>query len=412
MRLWSATVAVVLALAFGAAPAQAAPFVYVTNLLSNSIFQYDVGAGGALAPLSPPTTATGSPPVAVAVSPDGKNVYVTVDSGRPTSPQPDGECPPSCPGFVGDVFQYDVRADGTLSPKNPPSVEAGNGPEGIAVSPDGQSVYVVNAGGRYVANSVSEYDVGADGSLSPKNPATVDPFAYFPVAVAVNPDGKSVYVAAQYYTVSQFDIGAGGVLSLKDPPNVRSDVGVTPFGLAVSPDGHSVYVANYGSLNGLISQYDVGAGGELSPKNPATVAAGRTPGGVAVSPDGQSVYVTNNNPGEVFQYDVGAGGVLSPKNPPAVAAEDATEGIAVSGDGKSVYVTNASSDSVSQYDIGAGGALSPKSPPMVATGDGPYGVAVSPLVPTSKEQCKNGGWRDFPQFRNQGSCVSYVQTHP
>jgi hypothetical protein len=28
----------------------------------------------------------------------------------------------------------------------------------------------------------------------------------------------------------------------------------------------------------------------------------------------------------------------------------------------------------------------------------------------SNERCKNGGWRSFPQFHNQGDCVSFVQT--
>jgi hypothetical protein len=31
-------------------------------------------------------------------------------------------------------------------------------------------------------------------------------------------------------------------------------------------------------------------------------------------------------------------------------------------------------------------------------------------TPTSKKQCKKGGWRMFPQFRNQGDCVSFVVT--
>jgi hypothetical protein len=33
--------------------------------------------------------------------------------------------------------------------------------------------------------------------------------------------------------------------------------------------------------------------------------------------------------------------------------------------------------------------------------------------PTSKSQCKNGGWRSFnnPKFKNQGQCVSYVNHH-
>jgi hypothetical protein len=28
----------------------------------------------------------------------------------------------------------------------------------------------------------------------------------------------------------------------------------------------------------------------------------------------------------------------------------------------------------------------------------------STLAPTSKDQCKNGGWRNYPQFKNQGQC--------
>jgi uncharacterized membrane protein len=33
--------------------------------------------------------------------------------------------------------------------------------------------------------------------------------------------------------------------------------------------------------------------------------------------------------------------------------------------------------------------------------------------PTSKSQCKNGGWRNFtnPSFKNQGQCVAYVNHH-
>jgi hypothetical protein len=30
--------------------------------------------------------------------------------------------------------------------------------------------------------------------------------------------------------------------------------------------------------------------------------------------------------------------------------------------------------------------------------------------PTSKEQCKNGGWRTFRGFKNQGDCVRFVAT--
>jgi hypothetical protein len=36
-------------------------------------------------------------------------------------------------------------------------------------------------------------------------------------------------------------------------------------------------------------------------------------------------------------------------------------------------------------------------------------VDAQPL-PTSKGQCTNGGWRNFPGFKNQGDCVSFVAT--
>ena len=173
------------------------------------------------------------------------------------------------------------------------------------------------------------------------------------------------------------------------------------------------YVANLSGDN--VSQYDVGAGGLLAPLAPPTVATGGAPQGVAVSPDGESVYVAGGfSPGSVSQYDVGAGGALSPKSPAFVDTGSLPQGVAVSPDGKSAYVTNVISDNVSQYDVGAGGALSPKSPPAVPAGAGPFGVAVSPApgVPTTKEQCKNGGWQSFPSFKNQGQCIKFVQHGP
>jgi hypothetical protein len=36
----------------------------------------------------------------------------------------------------------------------------------------------------------------------------------------------------------------------------------------------------------------------------------------------------------------------------------------------------------------------------------------TPLLPTSKDQCKHDGWRNFPQFKNQGQCIKFVQDRP
>jgi DNA-binding beta-propeller fold protein YncE len=181
------------------------------------------------------------------------------------------------------VSQYDAMA-GALSPLAPATVAAGGAGTaiGVAVSLDGKSVYVANGHD----GTVSQYDVGTTGALTPKTPATV--FAGIgPSAVAVSPDGKSVYVTSSDDTaVLQYDVGVGGALTLA----TTGTSGSLSFGIVVRPDGKSVYVAN----NLDVSQFDVGAGGALTPKTPASVAAGAFPFGVAVSPDGKSVYVTNS----------------------------------------------------------------------------------------------------------------------
>jgi hypothetical protein len=37
-------------------------------------------------------------------------------------------------------------------------------------------------------------------------------------------------------------------------------------------------------------------------------------------------------------------------------------------------------------------------------------LEVNCAVPATTAECKNGGWRNFPGFENQGDCVSFVAT--
>jgi hypothetical protein len=46
--------------------------------------------------------------------------------------------------------------------------------------------------------------------------------------------------------------------------------------------------------------------------------------------------------------------------------------------------------------------------PLIETINAPDPCA--PPVPTSKDQCKMGGWQAFGIFKNQGDCVSFVAT--
>ena len=129
-----------------------------------------------------------------------------------------------------------------------------------------------------------------------------------------------------------------------------------------------------------------------------------------MSPNGNSVYVTSDTPtGAVLQYTVGPNGALMPASPPAVPAGAFPLGIAIDPDGKTVYAANSGDNTISQYTVGSGGRLTAGSPATVATGLNPIVIAVSPVarIPTSREQCKNGGWRRYG-FKSPGTCLAFV----
>jgi sugar lactone lactonase YvrE len=200
---------------------------------------------------------------------------------------------------------------------------AANGCFAVTPSAGSSYAYVISN----IGDSVSQYTLGAGGALSAMSPATVAT-GHAPVGVAVSPDGGSVYVTNTSddfdNDVSQYDVGAGGALSAKSPAAVAA--GAQPRGVAVSPDGGSVYVTNSGERS--VSQYDVGAGGALSPKSPPAVAAGDFPFEVAVSPlarmptnkdqckhNGWRAFGVFKNQGDCVSF-VATGGKNPPDGPP------------------------------------------------------------------------------------------------
>jgi hypothetical protein len=103
----------------------------------------------------------------------------------------------------------------------------------------------------------------------------------------MTPEGDDLYATADD-GILQFDVAADGRLTLKSPalepvagpaPAGDGHKPDVPYAIAVHPDGDSVYVSD--RLRGQMLQYNVGAGGRLVPKDPASVAAGRFPSGVA-----------------------------------------------------------------------------------------------------------------------------------
>jgi 6-phosphogluconolactonase len=375
MRWLSCLGVVIGALVWCTASAMARPFVYVTNVLSSDVSQYDVTAGGALSPLASTTVAGGNQPVGVASDRNGRNVYVSTAYPAPS------------------VLQYAVGRDGTLALRSSAAVPADAVLGDLAVSPNKRSVYVINSAGN---GSVLQYTVQRDGSLQPKTPASVPDSGVGPDALAVSPDGRSVYVVNSITgenTVAQYSAEQDGALTPKNPPTVLLGVN-DPFAeasdIVVSPDASSAYVSIFEAVisqNGSIAQFSVGREGALTPKAPATAPADGHPTLLAVTPDGQNLYATDQPDGKVLEYTASRDGTLSSKMAAATAGRYPF-GIVVSARcprrlflkrcRETVYVANSASNNVSQYSVGAAGVLSPLSPAAVPAGSNPLRIAVSP----------------------------------
>jgi DNA-binding beta-propeller fold protein YncE len=306
-----------------------------------------------LSPLSPVSVAGNGNPYAVAISPDGKNVYVSANSSE----------------FIS---QYERNtSNGKLTPLTPPTVEAGKDTYGIAVSPDAKFVYVTN----FASNTVSVYTRNEGGFLTLLESVAT---AKEPIGVAVSPDGKSVYVTNNgEANISQYERNATtGVLKALGTATVAA--GTKPRAIIVSPDSKFVYAANQGSTN--VSQYERNTStGELKALSTPTIAAGTTPLALAISSDGLSVYVANFGSNTVSQYERNATtGKLTALTTASVACEKEPIGVAISPDGKSVYVTCEAAEKISEYERPESHELKALTPATVTVGKDPVGIVVSP----------------------------------
>lgn len=262
---------------------------------------------------------------------------------------------------------------GKPSPLGVPSVEAGDGPQHVALTPDGRFAYATAAG----SGELRAYRVGPDGGLLPHRTPSV-PAGEGAHGVVVSPDGRSAYVGNQGPgTISQYDIARDGTITPKPIPAVASGPGAT--GVAMAADGRSIYVTNLNDAT--VSQFKADRRtGALSPLSPARVRTPKLPSGLAGSPDGRSLYVVALS-GSIAQFTIRPNGSLSPKRPGVLRMGIGlgADGVAVNARGTNLYVPNAGVDTISQLSIDPrNGRLSRMKPAQVRIGDRPEGVAIAP----------------------------------
>jgi len=258
----------------------------------------------------------------------------------------------------------------------------------------------------YVANesdTVSVIDI-ATNSVAVTIPVGPIPFA--PIGIAVTPDGTRVYVTK---AGDPFDVASGTVAVIDTATNTvvaTIPVGILPEAVAITPDGTRAYVAN--TASSTASVIDIATNTVI-----ATVAGLLDPLGVAITPDGTRAYVTNEGSGSVSVIDTATNTVVA-----TIPVEIFPVAVAITPDGTRAYVTNEGNLNIP--DSGTVSVIDTTTNTVVATipvGGHPVAVAITPAprAPTSREQCKHGGYRSFGPpagpFKNQGQCVSYVEHH-
>lgn len=308
----------------------------------------------------------------VAVSPDGKNVYVT------------GSLAASITIFdrstsTGALTQTACLANTTIGGCSALSNASLAGAWGVIVSPDGGNVYVAS---QSPGNSVTVFDrntstgalteadcianAGANGCTDPASDSL-----QASRGLAISPDGASVYVASANGTITTFarnlSTGAltqascvsdnGDVAGCTDP--ALDSLGETSD-VTVSPDGANVYSTSYsgsavttfgrdastGALTQLGCVANGGAYGCATPTS-ATLA---NPKGIQLSPDGSNVYVGAQQSITTFSRDL-ATGLLTQIGCVSAATISGCElsantmmifltGISVAPDGSTVYATD------------------------------------------------------------------------
>jgi DNA-binding beta-propeller fold protein YncE len=366
------------------------------------------------------------------------------DGGRSLSPGFIGTPgPPSTPGFVSptptpqpaqDSFVYTANS-GALTigaavmsgstgafasvfgaPFSDPSQ-----PSAVAATPDGKVLFVAN----FQTNTVSGFDIGVDGSLTPLVPATAACSASAstgtqPVKIAVHPNGTLIYTANQGsndITAIRFDtaltclvpangspFAAGGVVrsvAIDRTGNLLfavTDSGLNVFtiddsttgvltsvstgnfasgtllNVTTSPVADLVYASDGGNGNQIFGATVNTTTGALTPVPGSPFPAGGQPAAMAIDPLGKFLYSANSTTNQIAGFNIGPSGALTQMAGSPFADANGPVDIAVDASAKFVVTANGGSGTIASFSIDATGALTPAS--TFAIGSGPASIAL------------------------------------
>lgn len=270
-------------------------------------------------------------PRGLAVSPDGSKLYVAVSWWR------DGNRP--------RTGKERIAALDAKTLKTVRDYTAGTDPECVAVSPDGQRLYLSNED----AGTASIVDVASGKHLATLVVGTE------PEGVTATPDGRWVYVTAE----------TSNVLSVIDTKaqKTAANILVDPRPRAVIFTRDSKHAWATAEIGGTVMHIDVA---KRRIRKRIRLRPQDKPVGLVLSPDEKRLYVATGRGNGVAVIDTATHRVLA-----HIPTGQRVWGIAITPDGKKVYAANSLSNTISVID-----ARTNKVVRTIQTDDGPWGVAV------------------------------------
>ncbi|HIJ88158.1 MAG TPA: beta-propeller fold lactonase family protein [Desulfuromonadales bacterium] len=299
-------------------------------------------AAGYPTPVSSGSITVGSLPEGVAVTPDGRRVFVANSSDGTVSMININ------PRTVISTTKVFTQGEAIIS--------------GIAISADGRRVYTGYYDPASRERGLAVLHGTTNAVLRTITLATAQP-APAPGTnsggVAISPDGSFVMVANNIEGGAFYDVDVAGnlVVAATTPPGSSS----IPRGAAISPDNRSAYLLYSGAH--VIQVFS------LSGKSvTATINLSSAPTSVAISPDGQRAYVSSSDAGTITVIDTTTNSIRN-----SWGGFSTPAGVAVSPDGSRIFVANSTGNSISVVATADGAVES-----AVPTAAGPTGVAISP----------------------------------
>lgn len=265
-------------------------YAYIANGGDGTISVINVATNTVVSKITPPQD-----PFSVCISPDGTSAYI------------------GCGGGSASVAIINTSTN-TVTSTIP--VNATGEATGIAISPDGNTLYVEN----YLTATISVVNIAT------KTVSAVIPVESYPYGIAVSQDGSKVYVS---YTFNNYISVINTVTNTSD---ANISVGSSPF-VTASPDG-KIYVT-------VSSQSKLLTIDQTTNTIKTTIPTGPGPNVMAVTPDGSTAYVVLSD-SKVSVINTVTGSQVA-----TVTVGIAPNGISISPDAKFVYVVNSSSSTVS-----------------------------------------------------------------